>query len=74
MILQKPRIEQAPYPEVIDIGDWLERMEKVCQRAGELRSYLVMERMLRRMETLEEDQIMTNVGGKAPMWLERSYR
>ena len=67
---KKPRIEQPQYPEVIDIGDWLGRMEKVCQRAGELRRYLGMDklRMLRRMETLEEDQILNDI---QPMWEEK---
>ena len=60
---KKPRIEQAPYPEVIDLGDWLGRMEKVCQSAGELSRYLDMDklRMLRRMETLEKNLIQTDI-------------
>ena len=34
---KKPRIEQAPNIEVVDLGDWLRRLEKVYQRAGEMR-------------------------------------
>ena len=41
--------------------------EDVCQRAGELRKYLDMDkqRMLRRMETFGEDQIVTDIW---PRW------
>jgi predicted nucleotidyltransferase len=68
--VKKPRIEQTPNIEVLDLGDWLRRTEKVCHRAGELRKYLDVykQRMLRRMETFEEDQILTDI---QPMWEEK---
>jgi hypothetical protein len=67
---KKPRIEQAPHSEVADLGDWLGMTEDVCQRAGELKKYLDMDkqRMLRRMETFGEDQILTDIW---PMWEEK---
>ena len=34
---KKPRLEQVPNIEEIDLGDWLRRLEKVYQRAGEMR-------------------------------------
>jgi hypothetical protein len=66
----KPRIEPPPKIEVLDLEDWLRRTEKVCHRAGELRKYLDLDkqRMLRRMETFEEDQILTDI---QPMWVEK---
>ena len=67
---KKPRLEQAPNIEEMDLGDWLRKTEKVCQRAGELGKYLDMDkqRMLRRMQTFEEDQILTDI---QPMWEEK---
>ena len=67
---KKPRMEQVEYTEITNVGDWLGRMEEICLRAGKLRSYLEMDklRMLRRMETLEEDRILTNIQS---MWEEK---
>ena len=52
------------------LGDWLLMMEETCLRAGKLREYLEKDkqRVLRRMETMEEDRILTNI---QPMWEEK---
>ena len=49
--------------EDVDLGTWLEGMEKSCLSAGKLRSALNYDkqRVLRRMETLDLDNILTDI-------------
>ena len=48
---KKPRIEQEGCTKVTDLGDWLGKMEEICQGARKLRMFLEMDklRMLRRI-------------------------
>ena len=46
-----------------DLGICLERMEGICLRAGRLRKHLEFDnmKMVRRMETLEQDNILMDI-------------
>ena len=60
---KKPRLDKSSEEEV-ELGAWLEMTEGRCMRAGKLKSLLKkdQERMTRRMETLEEDQLLESLG------------
>ena len=60
---KKLRLDKSSEEEV-ELGTWLEMAEGRCMRAGKLKSLLKkdQERMIRRMETLEEDQLLESLG------------
>ena len=56
--------------QTLDLGIWMEMAEGRCKRAGDLKKQLEKDkaRLLRRMETLDMDKILTDL----PTWWEKN--